>query len=50
LKDIANEVNLSFEGTFSALRKMYRVFDLQEAKNKKLSLALEIARILSIKE
>ena len=46
-KAIAQKVNLSLEGTSSSLRKMYRLFDLSDTKNKKLSLIMEVARISS---
>jgi tetratricopeptide (TPR) repeat protein len=46
-KEIAEKVSLSIEGTSSSLRKMYRLFELKEAKNKKLALTIEATRISS---
>lgn len=46
-KEIAEKVSLSVEGTSSSLRKMYRLFELKEAKNKKLALTIEATRISS---
>jgi len=46
-KEIAEKVNLSVEGTSSSLRKMYRLFNLDNSKDKKLALVMEAARISS---
>tara|TARA_B100000809_G_scaffold184866_1_gene182899 strand:- start:3431 stop:5044 length:1614 start_codon:yes stop_codon:yes gene_type:complete len=44
-KEIAEQVNLSLEGTSSALRKMYKMLQISDAKNKKLALITEVTRI-----
>ncbi len=46
-KEIANQVSLSLEGTSSALRKMYKMFNISPTKNKKLALITEATRISS---
>jgi len=46
-KIIAEKVLLSLEGTSSSLRKMYRLFELGDSKNKKLALVMEATRISS---
>ncbi|PCI98031.1 MAG: hypothetical protein COB15_06775 [Flavobacteriales bacterium] len=46
-KELARQVNLSLEGTSSSLRKMYRLFELNDSKNKKLALVMEVAKISS---
>ncbi len=43
--EIANQVALSLEGTSSALRKMYKMFEISTVKNKKLALITEVTRI-----
>ena len=42
---IASEVNLSIEGVRSSLKKMYRLFDIELPKNKKLALILKVIRL-----
>lgn len=42
--ELADEVALSVEGTRSALKKLYRLFDIPKSRNMKLTLVLLIAK------
>jgi tetratricopeptide (TPR) repeat protein len=44
-KRIAEEISMSYEGTCSSLRKMYRLFNLKTSRNNKMTLILEATRI-----
>ena len=46
-KILAQKVSLSLEGVSSSLRKMYRLFEIKDGKNKKIALLLESIRISS---
>ncbi len=46
-KRIAEEISMSYEGTSSSLRKMYRLFNLKTSRNNKMTLILEATRISS---
>ena len=46
-KAIAEEVALSEEGVTSALRRMYKKFDLEKSNNQKLALLMEATKICS---
>lgn len=46
-KILAQKVSLSVEGVSSSLRKMYRLFEIKDGKNKKIALLLESIRISS---
>ena len=42
IKQIGEKMNLSYEGVRSALKKMYRLFDVPNSKNMKLALVLKV--------
>ena len=42
-KELADKVALSVEGTRSSLKKMYRLFEIADSRNKKLALVLTIS-------
>jgi hypothetical protein len=44
-KEIAEGVSLSVEGVSSSLRKMYRLFEIDNSKNKKMALVMQAAKI-----
>ncbi len=44
-KEIAAEISMSYEGTCSSLRKMYKLFNLKSSRNNKMTLILEATRI-----
>jgi len=44
-KEIAAEISLSYDGTSSSLRKMYRLFELNVTKNHKMELIIKATRI-----
>ena len=44
-KEIAAEISMSYEGTCSSLRKMYKLFNLKSSWNNKMTLILEATRI-----
>jgi len=46
-KEIADKVALSLEGTSSSLRKMYRLINISNTGNKKITLIMEATRICS---
>ena len=42
---IAEEVALSLEGASSSLKKMYKLFNITNSKNKKIALVMEVVRL-----
>ena len=44
-REIADAIPLSYEGTSSSLRKMYKLFNLNVKKNHKMNLILKATRI-----
>lgn len=44
-KEIAKAISLSYEGTSSSLRKMYKLFDIKVKKNHKLALILKASEL-----
>jgi hypothetical protein len=45
IREIAEEVSLSLDGTSSVLKKLYRIFKIEGKRNKKMDLIFEISRI-----
>lgn len=44
-KDLADRVSLSVEGTRSALKKMYRIFEIPSSRNMRLTLVIKLMEI-----